>query len=348
MDAKFIADVIHELKEKEKEQRRKEREDKKAADDYVPGQEPIEEEKESFNLNSRSVFLTYPHCDDMRPEDFLDCFKEKMGEELLEWHICLEKHKTGDNHAHALLKFKKKMRVRRADFFDAYWYHPHIESTKSWNKVLGYIYKGDDDGGKPVVLNNVKFDWTKHNGFERRRKDYMQWKRELLQARRAETIDFLDVYEHLYEMDMKQKKRHIWIHGPANCGKTTQVMKNFRDKVQHFKAGTPAPGNTGLYGTFDRYAGERYLVWDDNENGLNKANICVLSNVGDDDIGESPVRGRNQDPVFYRTIVMIVMSNHHPGFHHTEDWRDADWFKARFCCLEVDKVDGEGVIVKET
>jgi len=283
----------------------------------------------------------------MKPEDFLDCIKEQVGDKLAEYHICIEHHEDGSPHAHCLYKFKTRLQRKGADFFNAYWYHPHIESTRNWSKVKSYIYKGDHGSERPTVLNNTKFDWSSYNGFKRRREDYIQWKRELLLGRRTELIDNICIWNTVIPLNMNTKKRHLWIHGEANCGKTFQVIKqNFeRRGVLHYQAGTPTEESKSLYGTFDRYARERYLVWDDNETGLNKGAICQLSNISDDPVGRAPIRGRGQDQVFYKTIIMIVLSNYPPGYHYQQEWEKEDWFQARFYTIKVAQIQGTGEIV---
>lgn len=275
MNPDQIAEILFKIEQLKKEERKKEREEKKKEEEEYDGieEEQEEEEEKKFDLHSSSVFLTFPHCDDMQQDDFLACIQEKVGDNLKEYHIALEDHKDGTKHAHCLYKFKTKIRVRDCRFFDAYWYHPNIESTRNWGKVLRYVYKGDGDA--PNVMHNTRFDWSKTGGFKRRREDYLQWKREILQARRLERIDNIKAYDHDFPIVWGSKKRHLWFFGEASTGKTAQVMKNLRKKYRYFKAGSPAPGNTGLYGTFDRYAGERIIVWDDTAEGLNKVNACA-------------------------------------------------------------------------
>jgi len=351
MDPVLLAQVIFNLKKLEKEEKKKEKEAKaEAAEDFEPDLNDEKEEKE-FRFQARSVFLTYANCGDLKPEDVLECMEEKFPGQLKEWDICEEEHKNGEPHLHALLTFKDKIRSRDPHIFDLYQvagtdeylFHPHIQSTKNKQAVRSYIYKGHGDFA-PKVISNQRYDWSKAGNHKKRREDFIAYKRDLLLARMNKDLDKFDAYDWEFPLRKKTKKRHYWFFGEFSTGKSTQVYKNnFHGKVLNYKV--RAPHGDSYWGCFDNYSQERYILFDDSESKLSKGLICNLAAIEDSELGETPVACRYKDVVFFKEIIMIVLSNQVPGYHYGEDWREEGWFTARFDCIELKKNEqGRGEI----
>ena len=112
---KEVARVIYELEVLKAEKKKADREAKLAEVevdvDNLPQEEP-EEKKGVFRLHAKSVFLTYPHTDDMEPEDLLACLEENFPDKIKDHDICKEDHKDGEAHLHALITFKVKQNIK--------------------------------------------------------------------------------------------------------------------------------------------------------------------------------------------------------------------------------------------
>lgn len=99
----------------------------------------------NFRLNSKTVFLTYPHTEfdpfelydfinDRKPLSFFGCVKET--------------HEDGSPHMHALIKFKTKVDIRDQKWFDHSGKHPNIGPVRNWTASLAYIKKE----GEPIII----------------------------------------------------------------------------------------------------------------------------------------------------------------------------------------------------
>lgn len=357
-DPQYMAVYQFHLKRLEEKEKKEERERKKAEKeaeeeeiDNIGG--AVEAEEKKFELSSKSVFLTYPHTDDMKQEDILACLEERFPDTIKSYDIALEQHKDGENHIHALVEFKKKMRIRDPRAFDAYWYHPNIQSTKSKKAVKAYIYKGHGDFA-PDVISNSHFDWSSGTNFKKKREDHIEYKRQLLLARWQDRATSIQMYGTQFALSFSidngnqpTKKRHFWIWGDASTGKSTEVIKN-NFKTPQVKFFKPRGGDARekCANAFERYNNERVIVWDDTEAALSKEVICTLHDIDDNDYGETPFKGRFKDPVFNKEMIMIVLANTYPGHHHMTDWRLEEWFMDRFTVIEVRKnEEGRGMIV---
>jgi len=353
MDPALLAQVIFNIKKLEKEEKKAEREAKREAkEDFEP--EPEEDKGDGrWRFEARTVFLTYPHSDDVTPEDVLACLDEAFPDQVKSYDVAQEQHKDGSNHLHALVTFKDKIRTRDNTAFDLYrdpdtgetLYHPNIQSARNKDAIRSYIYKGHGDFA-PVVVSSQRFDWSKIGNFKKRREDYIEYKRELLLAKQKKVIEHFTCYNCLFDLTPGVKKRHFWFFGEFSTGKSTEVYKNnFKDKVLSYKV--RAPHGDSYWGCFDGYKQEKYVVFDDSESKLSKGLICSLAAVEDSEVGETPVACRYKDVVWFNEVILIVLSNQVPGYHYQEDWREEGWFRARFMCVEVVKgEDGVGKIGK--
>lgn len=300
--------------------------------------------EEDFDFHSKAFFLTYAQANGLDREAVRDALEEKFPNEIAEYHIAQEDHKDGEGiHFHVLGKFKKKKRLRGARCFDIWWdLHPHIESAKKWGACKAYVYK-EDEG----VLHNMKLDRSTDRSYSRRKQDYIELKRDQALARLAKDSTSMTCWGTEFKFPEKGvRKRHFYFWGPAAAGKTEEVQKNNFDKknVSCFKPGAPAP-NQGPYGTFDRYSGERFIIINDKDELVNKGVLAALSDISDNEIGEAPIRGRCKDPLFYKEVTIIIISNYAPGGYKNQDWMQEAWFTTRFTVVEIEHgSDGRGKI----
>lgn len=98
---------------------------------------------EKFQLNTKSLFLTYPQCD-FPLEEFLrniDIFFDKNIEKCI---VAQETHMDGNKHLHAAICLKKPYRSKSADCLDHLaLQHPNISGRfkGGWKKAFKYVMK---------------------------------------------------------------------------------------------------------------------------------------------------------------------------------------------------------------
>ena len=178
-------------------------------------------------------FCTWPQCD--IPKEYALKLLEPLG--LEEFIIAEEKHKDGSPHLHAFLKLKKKKRVK-VDTFDLDGYHGHYEVARSWKAVKEYCVKDENyisninvkaamrKQAKKLDMNDFNEDPIKllqdgrlHplslNNFLRNRESYRALLSKTSQNRK--------------DASPLKKKRHEWLCGPSNTGKTTILRQEIAD-----------------------------------------------------------------------------------------------------------------------
>jgi len=92
----------------------------------------------AFRLQTRAVFLTYPHCDAVK-EDLLDHLKTTF--KCSEIIVGRENHADGTPHLHAFIRFLKKFSTKSQTVFDFRQFHPNIQPAKNIHAVKNYVKK---------------------------------------------------------------------------------------------------------------------------------------------------------------------------------------------------------------
>lgn len=177
-------------------------------------------------------FCTWPRCN--IPKEYALKLLEKFG--LDEYVIAEEQHQDGAPHLHAFLKLKKKKRVKQ-DTFDLEDFHGNYQVARSWQAVKQYVTKGnnyitnlnleaamrkqskkltvEDFGVDPLILlKSGKLYPLSLNNFLRNRESYRTLCSKNTSRRDGSPL---------------QKKRHEWLYGPSNTGKTTILRQEIAD-----------------------------------------------------------------------------------------------------------------------
>ena len=206
-------------------------------------------------------FLTYPRCA-MSKEELLKHLDDKFVGQIKEYVICTEKHKDGGLHLHAYIKFIPKKRIRSRSF-DFEGYHPHCEVAKSWKAVCQYVIKHKDY----IASFDVKKAMDKKG--KMKKEDLLRDVEEVLDEGIISPMQVASFYRNqcVYKMllnkkkkmpdEMPEKKRHLWIYGPSNTGKTTHLRDQMKEKGEEnfFQI----PTNNDWIGYDDQY----YLYLDE-------------------------------------------------------------------------------------
>lgn len=264
----------------------------------------------NFAVGSQSFFVTYPKCDADK-QAVLEFFTDKGADKII---VAQEKHADGTPHLHVYAHFpkKKKASTRTFDFES---FHPNIQSCRNMNAVIKYIKK---DG-----------DFLEHNmsvaAYEKAKQSHISIIcQELLLGTKTlreatdEHPELLMRYGtlkknlQLYRADKaseeraKQpvdyptdKKRHMWIYGPTNCGKSTKletILANY-------------PGDTfqiPYNNDWDGYLGERILWADEYKDQLGIQDLNSVCNGG------AKVNTKGGSVTLHKKPQLFIASNYAP------------------------------------
>nr|AIW42781.1 RepA [Chickpea yellow dwarf virus] len=95
----------------------------------------------SFRLQTKYVFLTYPHSSSTA-ENLRDFLWSKLTSLAIFFiAIATELHQDGSPHLHCLIQLDKRCDIRDPSFFDFEENHPNIQPAKNSKQVLEYISK---------------------------------------------------------------------------------------------------------------------------------------------------------------------------------------------------------------
>jgi len=96
-----------------------------------------------FQINSKIIFLTYPHCDQPK-EDLYEFLCSYESPKVLQVLVAREKHSNGLYHLHAVAKFETSYRTTNPQEFDFRGSHGNYQPARSFKNVLKYCTKEDD------------------------------------------------------------------------------------------------------------------------------------------------------------------------------------------------------------
>nr|AFD63007.1 RepA protein [Chickpea chlorosis virus-E] len=95
----------------------------------------------NFRLQTKYVFLTYPHCSSTATS-LRDFLWDKLSRFAIFFiAVATELHQDGTPHLHCLLQLDKRGDIRDPSFFDFEGNHPNIQPAKNSEQVLDYISK---------------------------------------------------------------------------------------------------------------------------------------------------------------------------------------------------------------
>lgn len=175
-----------------------------------------------FKFNAKRIFLTYPQCN-LEKEELLESITKIK--EPITYTIGQEKHKDGNLHLHAVFIWGDKIHTTSATFFDVKGYHPHIKTIPTVQALANFVQYCKKDGS--FITNEVQVLGKRALLFkglldEGLTPDYVRRNPEVMQLNLNNLKQWLNfVRPNKVELKNLPKKRHIWISGPRNTGKTT-------------------------------------------------------------------------------------------------------------------------------
>lgn len=317
-------------------------------EDAPEEEEPTEKKGKKWDFHSKSAYLTYADVHEVydNAKQMAEDLHKEFPDDIKKLIIGFEQYKDQKGgirwHAHVYLEFHHKKRTRNCRFFDLWWLHPHIESPKKKNEVIAYCSKSAHLGWP--YYNDMRLDLSTFAGFEKKQADYYSWQAHLAEIQLKPFTPPIELFSKTFNISFSHKRRHFWVYGPPNSGKTTRAGADHFDAlgISYFEPGVPAP-NGGSYGTFDTYKQQQLIIMEDTRIS-DAATIQALTDYNGSRPKAGLIRGRGKDPVFSKKMVIVITSNHAPGGQVNQDWENEPWFKARFNVLEIRLMRDRGYV----
>lgn len=290
-----------------------------------------------FRFCSRSAFLTYPRCP-IVPGQYLRyisfdraLIKSAFGKQ--------EKHIDGQSHLHIWITFIRKVDTINPRYFDAIVrddehgeslvFHCNIRREDRRRSGIAnchraYEYLCKYDGTVPVdIVGSTRLYPTSKN-FRKEYGDRSQWLIYLAVNAMPPPVYPISLPDgsDCGEPAANNKKRHLWIWGPPNAGKTLWLETNVLCFRNYRVAGTNYP--------FDNYDGEQIIIYDDVTPNANH-----LLSITNSSKYPRPAPGQTRYHVRYvpgnLVTLVIVCSNHCiDNLFNAEEPVTRDAIKARF------------------
>ena len=248
---------------------------------------------------AKGWFCTWPQCP-LPKEVVLRELDRVLN--IKEYVICEEKHKDGSPHLHAFIKLKGRKRFK-SDMFDVDGYHGHYEPAKSFRCVVKYVTKD----GNYVSNIDVKSAIAKKGKLTK--EDLLKDVDTLLDEGKITPLQVASWYKNscVYKMlingkkimpeVMPEKKRHLWIWGSSNTGKTTLLRNQMKEKgMDNF---FQIPANNDWVGYDDQY----YLYFDEYKGQLT---IQELNKICD---GGAKMNVKGGSVMLRYDVQVIILSN---------------------------------------
>lgn len=271
-------------------------------------------EEGNFRLQARSVFLTYPMCP-IEPNQMLVYLQTMYP--IKQYYIGRELHENGEPHLHAAITFERKISTRNPRVFDVthegVLYHPNIQKPRNWDAVVKYVTK---DGN---YIDGEEFDDTVSTNFTARLRDYtarQQWCRAKKMVWRNELELPIGPMMSMSHQPLELgKKRHLWIYGEPDLGKTTLIASQL--------AGARSLWITSKEYRFEQVPqqdedGVLWTIYDDQlPTWAEISNITAVRSFGAQDVFQRVPGKTRYVQVFWPTkptVTMIVLANHPPNY----------------------------------
>lgn len=292
---------------------------------------------EKFDLHSRNVGLTYSQVGTWEAQDIIDELMERYEGDIEDLTVSVEKHKSGDYHFHAFLRWHKKKRIRSSTAFDVGPLHPNIKQVsdkagmKRWQQ---YVTK------EGRFLSTKKLDMSTSNNFRKRKEDHQAWIaagcKDLTKQWAGGSISLFGLS---YDLPSSAKRRSFWIYGASDVGKTTHLRATLSGVSVFLRRAAPY--------LYEGYDGQTIIVSDDqhtnsinNKDDFTKAEICHMLQ-GTWPGAATPVYGVTRYCSYFLqsgiNIHYFVLANDAPSFSTEE------WFNNRFYLINVISRDDDGV-----
>lgn len=183
---------------------------------------PKKSKKSDFNFNGKLVFLTYAQCP-LEKEILLEHL-ETFGE-LATYTIGRERHEDGNYHLHACCRYAKKIHTTNVKKFDVENYHPNVKKLSAgtaFKNSQEYCKKEGDFITNEVLVLSKRAQLCKDMLDEGLTPKFVRNNPEVMYLNFSNLRAWL-AFANPIQVVLKNlpKKRHYWVSGKANTGKST-------------------------------------------------------------------------------------------------------------------------------
>lgn len=244
-------------------------------------------------------FCTWPQCP-VTKEAALKALDDRL--EIKEYVICEEKHKDGSPHLHAFIKLFGRVRFR-SDLFDIEGYHGNYQKARSFRCVVKYVTKEKN------YISNIDIKSALAKKGKLTKEDLLKDVDWVLDNNKINPLQVASWYKNscTYKMlingkkempeVMPEKRRHLWIWGSSNTGKTTRLRMQMKEKgMENF---FQIPSNNDWIGYDDQY----YLYFDEFKGQLT---IQELNKICD---GGAKMNVKGGSVMLRYDVQVIILSN---------------------------------------
>lgn len=225
--------------------------------------------RRGFEFNARNLFATWSQCP-MGAAAVIDLIKRKFPNSLKSWIVGVELHADGNEHIHCCLLFNGRVCFRDPRFLDlsdgsGNVFHPNIRPIKPGEKNVRAVWHYCAKGGNFKYHNNPLFKDS--TNFVKKHTDFQKWTEFTQRAHQLSDIEWPielpwkkrdnpEEFATLARPTAFQKRRHLWLHGPPNWGKSLWLSIVFRLSRVYMR-----PDNSDK--PFDAYQDEEVIIYDD-------------------------------------------------------------------------------------
>lgn len=270
--------------------------------DALPAQ-PVIPSAGNYRICAKNIFLTYPQCP-ITNSQAIGYFNMLFPGQCHTITCAQERHQDSNFHLHAILEFNKKIDKRNPNFadleHDGIRYHPNIQGCKNLQKSKSYVCK---DG---VFITTKKFDFSSETNYRKRKADFEAWQNDMSKRNQIQLQQIRLPDGSNYSLQGPGvKRRHLWIIGEPDMGKTLWLTKTF--------------GATKFYMVpdhkyrFEGYTDHQWIIYDDIVPEWQE--VASVSNTYEST--QTHVFGPTRyHPVHWSpgARTMIVLSNTYPSF----------------------------------
>lgn len=278
--------------------------------------------RDGFEFHAKFAGLTYSQVPpEWRPRDVIEWLEERF--DCVGVTVGVEKHKDGGIHYHVLVEFTKKTHIRSSAAFDLFELHPNIKFLKDKKGVTRWRSYSLKFG---IFETSQRLDMSTSHNYIKRKNDFETWIRDGSDALKDEwNEERCWIFGCLLSWPQKNmKRRHLWIYGAPDAGKTTEVRRALGDCRAFVRRNKPY--------FYEGYRGENLIIVDDQDedNPLTKSELTWMTN-GCWGSNPTPVYGATRYSCTFlkkdTTIHYIVVANSAPP--------EEPWLRSRFNWMEI-------------
>lgn len=250
------------------------------------------------SIDGSRFLLTYAQASAITKQEVYD-FMLTFGDPT-KLVVALEHHQDGGEHFHVVVVYPHRVRGPMS-IFDLKGVHPNIKpihhGVANVQKATAYLYKED-----PSPLEHVSFDASSPINYIKRKADFDAWNHDRIRARSIDLPPTFTISPTI-SVDLSVKRRHLFIVGPPDIGKTSWWNTYFRSVAVYTRGCAPYP--------FDSYNLEQVIVYDDvNLDEVTIRELAVVTDTTYNDHTRVPGMTRYRERYMCRLPrLVIVFSN---------------------------------------